>query len=191
METVRAFVAVDLSDEIRHELDELQRKLKKVHADVRWVKPSNMHLTLAFLGQLPVERIRPLQGLLDEGLPGSEPFELNVIGTGYFGRPSQPRVIWAGIEASPPLTALQQKTAELLEAGEIEFGNRPFSPHLTLGRVKGRDHTESLLGKLEKYKAVELGRTPVKTVELIQSLLKPHGVEYAVLHRVALRAYSA
>ncbi|NNJ70124.1 MAG: RNA 2',3'-cyclic phosphodiesterase [Kiritimatiellales bacterium] len=186
METIRAFIAVDIGDELRAHLDGLQRRLKKVHADVRWVKPPDMHLTLAFLGALPVEQITPLQVLLDGGLQQIGPFELTAAGTGYYGRRGQPRTIWAGVEDCPPLKALQQRIAELLEAGGIEFDRKPFSPHLTLGRVKGRNHTESLLGKLEKYKAVELGRARITTVELIQSLLKPHGVEYGVLHRVAL-----
>jgi 2'-5' RNA ligase len=64
METVRAFIAVDLGDEIREKLDGLQRKLKKVHAHARWVKPRDMHLTLAFLGDLPVEKISPLKTAL-------------------------------------------------------------------------------------------------------------------------------
>ena len=58
MNSVRAFIAVDVGEEIRAHLDGLQRKLKKVHANVRWVKPGNIHLTLAFLGNLPAESLQ-------------------------------------------------------------------------------------------------------------------------------------
>ena len=186
METVRAFIAVDMGGEIQEKLDGLQRKLKKVHADVRWVKPRSMHLTLAFLGDLPVEKITPLKTALDEAFPGIKPFELEVAGSGFFGQPSHTRVIWAGISNCPALMELQRKTVEVLQIAEVEFDNKPFSPHLTLGRIKSPNHTASLLGKLEKAKTEEFGRTCIDSVELIQSKLKPHGAEYTTLHRVPL-----
>lgn len=188
METVRTFIAVDIGDEIRETLDGLQRKLKKVHANVRWVKPRSMHLTLAFLGDLPVEKIPPLKIALDEAVQGQKPFEIEVIGTGFFGRPNRPRVIWAGIADAPPLMELQCKTIDAIQAAEIEFDSKPFSPHLTLGRVKGTEHTESLLGKLEKFKSEPLGQTTVHAIEVMQSRLKPGGAEYSTLHRQLLNA---
>jgi 2'-5' RNA ligase len=186
MENIRAFIAIDIGDEIREHLDQLQRKLKKVHANVRWVKPRNIHLTLAFLGNLPAEKVPALQDELDRVLRNVKPFDIKAEGTGFFGRPRHPRVIWAGILDCPALMKLQQKTVEALQAAEIEFDSKPFSPHLTLGRVKAPNHTESLLGKLDKYKDYELGQTRIETVEIIQSELLPHGAEYSVLHRVAL-----
>ena len=186
METVRAFIAVDLGDEIREKLDGLQRKLKKVHAHARWVKPRDMHLTLAFLGDLPVEKISPLKTALDEAFKGQKPFDLKAAGTGFFGRPNRPRVIWAGIAECPPLMELQRRAVEALHAAEVEFDNKPFSPHLTLARIKTPNHTESLLGKLEKAKTADLGRTCIDAAELIQSDLRPGGAEYTVLHRVPL-----
>ena len=186
METVRAFIAVNIGDEIRDKLDELQRKLKKVHANVRWVKPRSMHLTLAFLGDLPVEKITPLKTALDEAFQGMESFELEVAGTGFFGRPNRPRVIWAGIADCPPLMELQRKTVEALQVAEVEFDNKPFSPHLTLGRVKSPNQTESLLGKLDEYRDEPLGKTRIDEVKLIQSQLNPSGAEYTQLHRVPL-----
>ena len=186
METVRAFIAVDMGGEIREKLDGLQRNLKKVHANVRWVKPQNMHLTLAFLGDLPVEKITPLQTALGGAFQGLEPFELDVAGTGFFGRPNHPSVIWAGIAECPSLMELQRKAVGALHVAEIEFDNRPFSPHLTLGRVKAPHHTESLLGMLEKGKTATFGRTWIDSAELIRSKLSPKGAEYTVLHRVPL-----
>lgn len=186
METIRAFIAVDIGDGIRAQLDELQRKLKKVHANVRWVKPRNIHLTLAFLGELPVEKTQPLKTALADALRDTGAFELKALGTGYFGRPNHPRVIWAGTVDSPPLKELQRKTVEALRATGIGFDSKPFSPHLTLGRVKTPNHTESLLGKIEKYKERELGSTRIASVELIESKLTPAGAEYSILHQIRL-----
>ncbi|MEN7972308.1 MAG: RNA 2',3'-cyclic phosphodiesterase [Verrucomicrobiota bacterium] len=182
METIRAFIAVDIGEEIREKLDQLQRKLKKVHANVRWVKPQNIHLTLAFLGDIPIEKLDPLKTALDKGVQEMAPFELKAFSCGFFGRPKHPRVVWAGIADCPPLMELQCKTIEALQCLKIEPDNNPFSPHLTLGRVKSTDqHTEPLLGKLEKYKEEPLGQTRIDAVQLIQSQLKPHGAEYSVL----------
>lgn len=186
METIRAFVAVDIGDEIRGKLDELQRKLKKVHANVRWVKPPNIHLTLAFLGDVAAEKLDPLKNALDKNIHGLELFELEAAGIGYFGRPNRPRVIWAGIPNWFPLTELQHKTVEALHVAGIDFDNKPFLPHLTLGRVKAPNHTEALLTKLEKHKNDFLGKTRIDAAELIQSQLKPTGAEYSVLHRTSL-----
>ena len=186
METIRGFIAVDIGDTVRERLDALQRKLKKVHADVRWTKPGTMHLTLAFLGDLPLEKIPLLQTALEEALQDQEPFELEITGTGYFGRRKHPRVIWAGIADCPPLMELRRKTVEALHSAEVEFdSSKPFSPHLTLGRVKKLDHhTESLLDRVERYEQEPLGQAHIDVVELIQSTLKPGGPEYTVLHRI-------
>ena len=154
---------------------------------MRWVKPQNIHLTLAFLGDLPIEKLPPLKSALDGSIPGMEPFELEAAGTGFFGRPSRPRVVWAGIADCPPLMQLQQRTVYALQRANIDFDAKPFSPHLTLGRVKALDHhTESLLAKLEKYKDEPVGQAHIGAVQLIQSELKSGGAEYNVLHRVPL-----
>ncbi len=188
METVRAFIAVDIGDEIRSTLDELQRKLKKVHSNVRWTKPKDIHLTLAFLGDLPIEELDRLTFAIDQACRDVEVFELKGNSTGTFGKPRHPRVIWAGIAACPALTTLQQRIGDALLAAEIAFDQKPFSPHLTLGRIKSVDpHTSSLLDMLEKYEDMALGSVIVSGVELMKSDLTPRGAEYAVLHRVALK----
>lgn len=187
METMRVFIAIDIGDEIRAKLDDLQRKLKKVHANVRWVKPRGIHLTLVFLGDVPSDRIDVLKTALGQACQGQAAFDLEAVGTGTFGKPRSPRVVWVGTTDCPPLTTLQKKIAHGLHDTGFEFDNKPFSPHLTLGRVKGLDrHTSPLLERIEKYENAPLGQTHVDGIELIQSVLTPHGAEYTVLHRVAL-----
>lgn len=187
MDLIRAFIAVDIGDDIRDRLDELQRKLKKVHANVRWVKPRNIHLTLVFLGDVTVEQVDLIRQELDLACRDRVAFDLAAAGTGFFGKRKYPRVIWAGVADCPPLATLQNRIAQELHATGIEFDNKPFSPHLTLGRVKGIDqHTEPLLEKIEKYNMTELGSVHIDRVELIQSTLTPHGAEYEILHRVML-----
>lgn len=188
MDTVRAFIAVDISHETRDKLDALQRTLKAVHADVRWVKPQNMHLTLAFLDHLSIQQISAVKTALDQACQDVISFELETAGTGFFGSPDRPRVIWAGVSDCHPLMELQQHVVEALLESDVEVDNRPFSPHLTLGRIKSPNHTDSLLVKLESYRQEPLGKTHIDAVKLFQSELKPHGAEYTVLHRVPLSA---
>lgn len=183
METVRSFIAIDIGDEMRERLDELQRKLKKVHANVRWVKLKSVHLTLAFLGDVPPEKIDPLKAALDHTCRGIRCFELKVTGTGTFGRSGHPRVIWAGIGENPDLLTLQKKISDSLLAVEVDIDRKPFFPHLTLGRVKAVDrHIPSLLKKLENYAVTDFGSISASGVELMKSDLTPRGADYAVLH---------
>lgn len=187
MDTIRVFIAVDVGDEIRSKLDELQRKLKKVHADVRWVKPRNIHLTLVFLGDVPVDKIETIEHALNRACSEQPAFDLASRGTGFFGRRSHPRVIWAGVVDCPPLLELQRRTAEQLHTLGIVPDSKPFSPHLTLGRVKGIDqHTVPLMEKVDRYQETELGSTHIDRVELIQSKLTPRGAEYELLHQTEL-----
>jgi len=186
METVRTFIAVDLGEEIRAALAKAQRTLQRAHADVKWVNPKNIHLTLTFLGNIPIDNIRPLEAAMEQTLQGLETFNLKVAGTGTFGKPKRPRIIWSGIEESPPLLKLQEKTVEALRAVNIQFDAKPFSPHLTLGRVKSSKHISALLEALEKDKDAEFGSAEISEVLLIKSKLKPGGAEYTVLYRTAL-----
>ena len=182
MESIRAFISIDIGSEIRARLDTLQRKLIQADADVRWVKPENIHLTLTFLGNVPKENLPALENALDENLHELEPFQLTAYRTGVFGRRSRPSVIWAGIEESPPLFNLRQRVISALETASIPFENKRFRPHLTLGRFKSLTRLDELFQTLEKEEAHFFGTREISTVELIKSELKPTGAKYTILH---------
>jgi 2'-5' RNA ligase len=146
----------------------------------------NIHLTLAFLGNVPIDHIRPLEAAMDQALQRLESFNLKAAGTGTFGKPKHPSIIWAGLEESPPLVALCEKTGSALHAARVEFDARPFSPHLTIGRVKSPKHITALLDVLALEKDFEFGNALITEVLLIKSVLKPSGAEYTVLHRTVL-----
>ncbi len=132
METVRAFIAIDVGEKIRHSLRSLQSELKKATADIRWVNPDNMHLTLAFPGNVSADQIEILKTAMDVLAAEIEAFQIRVCGTGYFGRPNRPRVVWAGVAPCPALSDLQTHIARALRESEIPFDDsKPFSPHLT------------------------------------------------------------
>lgn len=186
METVRTFIAIDIGGEVREGLSRLQRKLKGAHADVKWVKPENIHLTLAFLSEVAIGNIRPLEAAMDQAFLGLEKFSLKVAGTGTFGKPGRPRVVWAGMEESSPLVELRERTVGALHAAGIHFDAKPFSPHLTLGRVESPKHISALLDKLELEKDSAIGGVGIAEVRLIKSEPRPGGAKYTVLHRTPL-----
>lgn len=185
MNFIRAFVAIELGEPIRIALRDLQRRLQQTGADIRWVRPENIHLTLAFIAKLPENQIEPLIVALDAASK-EKAFELSIIGTGTFGSLPNPRVLWAGIAPNLPLERVQQITAESLRAAGVEFDEKQFSPHLTLGRFRSSSNLQSLRQQLEKEQQVALGFTKVHELQLIQSKLTPEGARYSVLHRFPL-----
>ncbi|MBN2163103.1 MAG: RNA 2',3'-cyclic phosphodiesterase [Pontiellaceae bacterium] len=187
MKTVRAFIAAEIGADLREKLTDLQRKLKQVEADVRWITPDGIHLTLAFLGNIPEDRINAVSEAIDRAGAGHTRFDFAVCGTGYFGSTRHPRIIWAGVADSPPLLRLQRQILRELQQSGIAFDNKPFSPHLTLGRIKRVDrNTEALLQEVNERSSVDLGMSTISHVDLIQSTPKPTGAEYCLLHRMQL-----
>lgn len=186
METLRTFIALEIGSEIRARLGKLQEKLKQTDADVRWVKPENIHLTLSFLGNVSTNKFQPLETALQEKFQSLEPFSLSIQGTGVFGRRNRPSVVWAGIQDSPALMELQQHGIEALDMARIEYNDNRFRPHLTLGRFKSFHHLEALFQRLENEKETHFGTLEVKTVKVISSELLPGGAKYTVLQSLPL-----
>lgn len=134
-EPIRAFLAVDLSEEIRDKLVSIKRLLAETGAAVRWVRDDGLHVTVKFLGEVAPATLDRLREALTQRSTLLRPFVLQVRGLGTFPGERQPRVVWAGAEASelPQLAQIVEETA-------ASFGfapeRRPFRPHVTLGRVK-------------------------------------------------------
>ena len=137
--SIRSFIAVDLSNQARLQIEELVRELKKSDAPVGWVRVEGIHLTLKFLGNVAPEMIEEIKPVLAGIASETGPIHIEPGGCGAFPTIKAPRVIWVGLRGPlGSLAALQKKVEEAM----IPFGfapeNRPFKPHLTVGRVKGR-----------------------------------------------------
>lgn len=187
METVRVFIALDIGTPVRKKLIALQKELNETGADVRWVKPENLHLTLAFLGNIATDKLNPLTAAVQQQTEGLNPFILTVHGAGVFGRRNRPSVVWAGIKDSPPLDELYQQVIAALGAVEIPFHNKRFRPHLTLGRFNSLSHLNDLFGILKQEQDTTFGNIEIRSLQLIKSELKPSGAEHAVLEKITLR----
>lgn len=184
---IRAFIALDINDQIRGALGQLGDELATYVPDraVRWVWPETVHLTLKFLGDIEPERVQPVQETLISNARGIQPFQIEVSGLGSFPNPRRPRVLWVGIEEnSGGLARLQAE----VEAGMAELGfkreRRRFHPHLTLGRVRrsaSRSDVEHVAEVLETKSVGALGTVLCGQVHLYRSDLKPTGAVYSRL----------
>lgn len=189
---IRAFIAIDLSAEIRNELDrvisELRHRLEG--AQVRWVSTDSIHLTLKFLGDVSVSNIEVLKNMLLVQVAQHKSFEISVGELGAFPSAHRPRVVWVGVQAPAELSQIQHgietETARLGYKAE----DRGFSPHLTLGRVsRNASSTDARrIGEvLDAYKVGFLGVTRVKGVHLYKSDLQPGGAVYTRLFTAPLK----
>jgi 2'-5' RNA ligase len=183
---VRAFIAIDLDGEIKSALETLVRALKSSRADVRWIGTDAMHLTLKFLGQIDEARADRVREVLDEVAHRHAPFEIRAEGTGAFPGERNPRVLWAGFASEPKLVLLQEDLDRSLEAEGFERESRAFTPHLTLGRVKGPGRLAAAVAELAGHQNTSFGAMVADRLTLFESLLKPGGAEYRIVHEAAL-----
>ncbi len=192
METIRAFVAVELSEEIRQALRAVQVKLKTMPGgtQVRWVAPKNMHLTLKFLGDVPKARVAELTGALEQAIANRAPFILTAQALGCFPNVRRPNIIWVGLEGElPRLMELVQRIEDTYAHLGFPPEGRPFAPHLTLGRIPREVHPSDraeLGATIEKFPRTDYGTLDVSHVYFIQSDLRPTGPIYTKLASVAL-----
>jgi 2'-5' RNA ligase len=190
-ELIRAFIAIELPQAIQQQLGGLLAALQRQLPGplVRWVPASNIHLTLKFLGDVSTANIGALADLLSAVAAPHSAFEISVGGLGAFPNSARPRLLWVGVNAPPDLAALQRAIDQ--QAARLGFPAeaRPFSPHLTLGRVR-RDPSPADLGRLAALLAAtrvgSLGLAPVTAVHLFRSDLKPGSPVYTRLFSAPL-----
>lgn len=193
MAAVRSFVAIDLTGPVRESLGKQISRLAAIipPGTVRWVRPEAIHLTLKFLGEVSQDSLGQIRELLELAASRRSPFAFQLRGLGCFPDNRKPRVLWVGVkEESGSLAGLQ----EALEAGFERLGyrreGRPFSPHLTLGRVRegaaiaaARAAGESV----ERSPTEDYGDIRVDAIYLMRSDLRPTGAVYSRMAEIPLR----
>lgn len=161
--------------------------LRPAARDVAWVAVGNLHLTLKFLGAVPQTRIDSVAGALTDAGREVSPFEARIHGLGAFPSAGRPRVVWAGVtDGASQMTELARRVDAALAALGFAPDDRPFSPHVTLGRVRRPGRDPALTDALERATAREFGRVPVPSVSLMRSELGPRGARYTELATVRL-----
>ncbi len=183
---IRAFVAADISPAARRTLAEAVDSLQGGVSGVRWVRPSAIHLTLKFLGQVDPSLTPDIMDALGRSTSGRSPFRLGLSGVGAFPRPESPRTIWAGLEGDlEELEGLQREVdREVSPVAGVPVESRPFVPHLTLGRVRDRVSPAQRRTIGHALRGATLAPTSPWTVaalHLVRSTLTPAGPVYDVL----------
>lgn len=191
MGVIRAFIAVSLAEEVTRGLVRTLEDLKQRApvGSVRWTPPGNIHLTLKFLGDVSESNIPAITRCLQTEVARHPVFAITAADLGAFPSLRRPRVIWIGLQAPPQLDVLQRGLEAEMERLGYPRDERPFAPHLTLGRVRkeaGPAELSNLSGVLERVRVGVLGTTRVESVHLYRSVLSPGGSIYTRLFSAPL-----
>jgi 2'-5' RNA ligase len=188
---IRAFIAIDLSPDIHKRLDDVLHMYRNqlTNIPVRWVVASNIHLTLKFLGDVSVPNLNLLTEMIQKEISSHHQFDISVGSSGAFPNIRQPRVVWVGVEAPAELASLQNGIETATSRLGYAREERPFSPHLTLGRVSRNatsQDVKAIAKVLEATKVGFLGATCVEKVYLYRSDLQPSGAVYTQIFSSSL-----
>lgn len=185
--TMRIFIAIEIPCDILGKISDILRVLKKGCPDVRWVRPESIHLTLKFLGNIDTERLATLDLELAD-LPNL-PLNLSIGRPGGFPNLKHPKIIHLGLEGNrEELASLQQVIEKRCACAGFPKEVRGFSPHLTLGRIKGgRPANLTCLPELlAEIDTADLPPFKVDNIYIYESILKPTGATYRKLKTFAL-----
>ena len=182
---VRTFIAIELPQEVRAYLEDRQEDLARAGGDVKWVRPDDIHLTLVFLGNVPVEEIAAVAAAVGGAAAGMEPIRLRAGGAGCFPLHGRPRVGWIGIEEPTGVLArLQAAVAEATARFAEKPERREYKAHLTIGRVRGGRGAEELSEAVAALADAEGPEFEAAEVVIFESVLAREGPTYMPLARV-------
>jgi len=187
---MRTFIAIELSSPVRDAIFQVQSYFKYSGADVKWVEKENIHLTLKFLGEISDEKLQQVKAILDKIGKSFKPFEINLKDIGAFPEIEFPRIIWVGLDkGAKESTEIAKSIDKELSMAGFEREIRPFSAHITIGRVRSTKNKEALKEKLLSSPGSQLLASDsqlVSSITLFRSALTPKGSIYTKLHEVKL-----
>lgn len=187
MEAVRTFICLQLPEFTRDRLASTQQRLRESGAQVSWVKPHNIHLTLKFLGSVPAERLREVVRAVQRAAVPAQPIPLELTVLGCFPNERAPRVVWAGLKQVPEeLRILQQRVERELVAIGFAAESRPFAPHFTMGRVRSGRNVRKLVAAMQAERLEPL-RFEAAEVVVMASRLHASGALYTPVSRIPFR----
>ena len=190
-EQIRSFIAIELPQNVKNGLAKLINDLEKIrHPFVKWVNPEGVHLTLKFLGNIPFKQVTEISKAIEEAAQEISPFHLEISGLGAFPNLKQPRVLWVGIKGEiDNLLKLQQNIDSALASLSFAEEKRPFTPHLTLARLRERASSAERKGFGDLVLSTSFENSypfEIETISLMRSQLRPEGAIYTRLFDVKL-----
>ena len=177
MPEIRAFLAIDVDDDLKPKINKVIKQFKQIDANIKYVDLLNLHLTLKFFGDIDTEGIDLLSQRISDVVSGFEPFKIKIGGCGAFPNNNHIKVIWIGLEEDGALRDLHDKLD--VEFKKLGFeADKKFSSHLTIGRMKSAKNKNEVKAMIEEFGDVEIGEMEVDKIILKKSTLKPSGPIY-------------
>jgi 2'-5' RNA ligase len=188
METIRAFIAVEIDQPNKQKILDLISDLKKSEADVKWVTQDQMHLTLKFLGNIDKIKIPEITDAMRSSAQDLTSFTITFSKIGAFPNLNHPRVIWIGIDkGAENLKTITEKIETGLEKLGFKREGREFKPHLTLGRVRTSKNMPELTKLIKEANFSSEGEIQISELILFQSTLTQKGAIYTKIGTAALK----
>ncbi len=188
---MRAFIAIELTIEIKDALSKIQDRLKAHLPKISWIKPLNLHLTLKFLGEISAEQLSEIKQIITEITKTTSCFKIKLEALGVFPNLHAARIIWIGAN-QPPLEL--QQLARQLETRLIKSGipqeQRSFCAHITIGRIKSHfipSDLKKALDKIGKEVAEANLELECKEITLFESTLGQQAATYTALKKASFR----
>ena len=186
-ERVRSFIAILLDEAVRDAVAAELEYLKPLASSVAWVARQNLHLTLKFLGEVEAETLETMKEALAEGVSSAAPFMLAFHGLGAFPGLARPRVIWVGVsQGARECQALQADVDAALARRGFPKESRPYTPHLTIGRVRVPRGMAALQQAITRNAQKDFGTQSLRAISLMRSDLHPSGARYTELYTAPL-----
>lgn len=176
---MRLFIAINLPDAEKGRLSKALEPLARMDLPVRWVAADSLHITLKFLGEVAENQLVRVRTAMTKAVRGISEFDVTVAGLGAFPSPSKPRIFKVGVAPVSELLQLQQRVEAECALIGFEPEQREYSPHITVGRARGR--MDRITTDID-YNAT----LPVRAVDLMRSHVSPRGARYEVIDRMEL-----
>jgi len=175
---MRTFIAIKIKPE--KQLLEVYSALRKSlkNEAISWVNADNLHLTLRFLGETSVQQVEEIIRLLEEVAQRFQPFQFNLKEAGFFKSKNKPRVLFLSVENDLLLKQLAAEIGERVVAFGFSREERPFNPHLTIGRIKYLQNIDAFYSLIKKFSEVKIQQATVSEIIFYKSLLSSEGTTY-------------
>lgn len=185
---MRIFIGIKLADSVTAGIEKFLEPFRKIASPVRWVKPQNIHLTLKFIGDVPDDIYKKIEATLGEPLTEQDAgtFDVTLAGCGKFGKGTALSIFWIGIEPNQPLAGLYHTIENRLEKIGIPKEDRPFKPHITIGRNKLNFNFTHFFQLIDRHRDQRIAQFPVTGFQLFKSNLTPDGPIYTILKEIPL-----
>jgi 2'-5' RNA ligase len=184
---MRTFIAIEIPEETKRAMAEIQARLKDAGAEASWTRPEGIHLTLKFLGDVPEESVSAVTAALKQSVEGRGRFHLRIAGTGVFPSKKNPRVVWVGVSGElDKLMGIQIRVEEQMVRLGFQQEDRRFTPHLTLGRIRNVPKGIAWTSVLESVRDINVPGFEVAAISLMKSELQQTGAVYTEIGRTEL-----